>query len=149
MERVRDLALSERGEFLRATEPSLPVAAPPARRTGHSARHVEFGYDSITNTPSIPTRHTPQIGAGVHYSASLARGGQLYVWGTLGLAHNDDDAAASAAASSPNTEAQQQSWDVAGLLQLEQAAAGASSVGLACGPYHLAVFGGGGRPQQA
>lgn len=103
-------------------------------------------YNSITNIPSIPTWKL-QIGAGVHYSAGLLRGGRLYVWGTVELAHGDD--AASAASASPNMEAaQQQSWDVAGLLRLEQAAE-AASVGLACGPYHLAVFGGGGRPQQA
>lgn len=73
------------------------------------------------------------------------------MWGTLGLAHNDDDADDAASSSSPNTEAAQQpeSWDLAGLLQLEQAVAGVASLGLACGPYHLAVFGGGGRPQQA
>lgn len=64
------------------------------------------------------------------------------MWGTLGLAH--DDAAAAAASSSPTKEAQQQrqrqpqSWDMAGPLQLQQAAK--ASVGLACGPYHLAVL---------
>ena len=86
----------------------------------------------------------------MHYSAGLAQNGRVYVWGTLGLAHDDNDAASSPSPAAVQQERQPASWDVAGPLQLQQQqqqVAGAS-VGLACGPYHLAVFAKGGSMKQ-